>query len=119
MRDFRRYGVWEKAHLLTLDVYLAAAKFPAHEQFGLRSQLQRASSSIGLNISEGCGFESDAEFGRFVRIASGSASELEYGLLLARDLKYLSPECHQGLEARTQEVKRMLFALAKTLRSGA
>jgi len=117
MRDFRQYAVWQKAHLLTLAVYSAAASFPSHELFGLRSQVQRAAASIGLNISEGCGLETDAEFGRFLRIAAGSASELEYGLLLARDLKYLAPERHVELERQTQEVKRMLFALTRSLRS--
>ena len=116
MRDFRRYQVWGKAHALTLAVYDEVGRFPSHELFGLTSQLRRASSSIGMNIAEGCGFDSDAEFARFVRIAAGSASEVEYGLLLSRDLGYLPADKHTELERDVQEVKQMLYALGRRLK---
>ena len=91
MKDFHDLKVWQKAHALTLTVYRITADFPRQEQYGLTSQLRRASSSIPANLAEGCGRNSDAEFIRFCTIAAGSASELEYHLLLAHDLKLIWP----------------------------
>lgn len=78
MKDFRNLKVWEKSHQLTVEIYKATEKFPKHEQYGLTSQLRRASVSVAANIAEGCGRKSDADFGRFLGIAMGSVSELEY-----------------------------------------
>src|SRR6476659_2551092 len=97
MRIFRQLEVWKKAHEFTLEVYRVTASFPNHESFGLTSQIQRASASIGANIDEGCGRETDSDFKRFVEIARGSACEVEYHLLLARDLKLLSEQTHESL----------------------
>ena len=85
MRDFRELKVWEKSHQLALEVYSATTKFPKEELYGLTSQVRRSAVSIPANISEGCGRDSPAELLRFCRIAMGSASELEYELLLAHD----------------------------------
>lgn len=107
--------VWHKAHALTLEVYRVSNAFPREEMFGLSSQMRRASSSIPANIAEGCGRGGDGEFGRFLQIAMGSASELEYHLLLARDLGYLDGETHTSLETRVIEIKRMLTGLIRSL----
>ena len=89
MQDFKNLKVWEKAHRLTLDVYQVNADLPTEEMYGLTSQMRRASASIGANIAEGCGRRGDDEIStRFLQIACGSASELEYHLLLARDLEF-------------------------------
>ena len=85
MKDFRNLQVWEKAHKLTLSLYRATQSFPKEEVYGITSQLRRASSSIPTNIAEGCGRGSDAELGRFLQIAMGSASEVEYLALLVND----------------------------------
>jgi four helix bundle protein len=88
MKDFRNLQVWERAHHLTLTVYKMTANFPTEERFGLTSQIRRCSASIGANIAEGCGKRGNGEFQRFLQIASGSASELDYHLLLERDLGF-------------------------------
>ncbi len=111
MQDFRSLKVWEKAHQLTLEVYEATNKFPKEELYGLTSQIRRACASIPTNIAEGCGRGSNAEFSRFLQIAMGSASELEYHLLLAHDLKFLTEPAYVHLSASTIEVKKMLAAL--------
>jgi four helix bundle protein len=116
VRDFRELKVWEKSHKLTLRTYEATSSFPRQEMYGLASQLRRCSVSIPANIAEGCGRSGDAELGRFMLISMGSASELEYHLLLARDLGYLHSEQHQDLSQRTQEVKRMLSTFITKLR---
>lgn len=116
-RDFRRILAWEKAHLLTLDVYKASGRFPNDEKFGLVSQIRRAASSIPTNIAEGCGRDTLCELARFIDIANGSASEVEYQLLLARDLGYLAKDQHEDLSARLSEIRRMLVAFKKKLQS--
>ncbi len=117
MKDFHKLLVWKKAHELTLAVYQASSLFPDHERYGLTSQLQRASASIAANLAEGCGRESDGDFRRFVEIASGSACEVEYHLLLARDLKMLGEQDYQRLNRDVNEVKRMLASLSRRLRA--
>ena len=117
MRDFKKLAVWEKAHRLTLALYDATSRFPASEQYGLVSQVRRAAYSIPTNIAEGCGRDSDAELARFLRIAMGSGNELEYQLILARDLGYLAGEECSALTIQLLEVKRMLAGLLIRLRT--
>ena len=113
MNSFRDLIVWEKAHALTLASYCGTAGFPKQEVYGLISQIRRCSVSIAANIAEGCGKRSNAEFQRFLHIATGSASELEYHFLLAKDLGFLSDEEYKKLDQSTIEVKRMLAGLIK------
>jgi len=81
----------------------------------LTAQLRRAGSSIAANLAEGCGRNGDAELARFCSIAMGSASELEYHLLLARDLKLIKPKDYEALNQQATELKRMLTALMQKL----
>lgn len=115
MRDFRELKVWEKAHNLTLAVYKATASFPRDELYGLTSQIRRSCVSIAANIAEGCGRSGEAELGRFLQIALGSASELEYHLLLTRDLAFLDRKDYEHLASEVTEVKRMLTSFIQKL----
>jgi four helix bundle protein len=117
MRDFRQITVWEKSHQFTLAIYKAVGSFPTSERFGLTRQITRAASSIGANIAEGCGRGGDAEICRFLRIAIGSAFEVENHLLLARDLEFLKSEQHRALEEQIREVQKMLGAFIRKLKS--
>lgn len=116
MRNFREIKAWEKGRKLTLAVYQATKVFPADEKYGLTSQMRRASASIPTNIAEGCGRHSNAELARFMQISMGSASELEYLLMLARDLDLLAPDQHTQLHQQTVEVKKMLASFIGYLR---
>ena len=116
MKNFRDLKVWQKAHSLTLAIYQATIQFPADERFGLTNQIRRASASIGTNLAEGCGYNTDAMTKRFAQIAMGSASEVEYQLLLAHDLKYLATEDNQTLARNIEEVKRMLTGYIQSLK---
>lgn len=117
MRDFRKLAVWAKAHQLTLAIYRITAAFPRDELYGLTSQMRRSASSIPANIAEGCGRSGGAELARFLHIALGSASELEYRLLLAHGLGLLSTADHGHLAAGVTEVKRMLTSLMHKLQA--
>jgi len=117
MRNFKDLKVWEKAHRLTLDLYRTTRSFPQNELYGLTSQIRRASCSIGANLAEGCGRLSDPEMGRFLQIAMGSASELDYHLLLAKDLALLRPADYDRLSVNLAEVRRMLTSLIQRVRA--
>jgi four helix bundle protein len=119
MKDFRRLAVWHKAHQLVLSVYQATARFPKDELYGLTSQVRRSAASIPTNIAEGCGREGDRELARFIQIAFGSASELEYQLLLAHDLQYLDDPIYATLSVNVREVKQMLASLLRRMRGHA
>jgi four helix bundle protein len=118
VKDFRKLQVWEKSHQLVLAIYRATVAFPQTELYGLTSQIRRASASIPANIAEGCGREGDAELSRFFQIAMGSASELEYHLLLAHDLGFLNDGDFRQLAPKVVEVKQMLASFIKTLKLG-
>ncbi len=113
MKDFRELQVWDKSHKLTLRSYRLTESFPKHELFGLASQIRRCSSSIPANIAEGCGRIGNSELHRFLQIACGSANELEYHFLLARDLAYISGPDHVEIEKQLLEMKKMLVALTR------
>ena len=114
MQNFRDLEVWAKAHALVLDVYRTTTRFPREELYGFTSQLRRSAVSVSSNIAEGCG-RGRADFARFLRIAMGSASELEYQLLLAAELDFLGHDDARAFQERSQEVKRMLAALISKL----
>jgi four helix bundle protein len=117
MKDFRKLAVWEKAHSLTLAVYRPTAAFPHEEMYGLTSQIRRAAASIPANIAEGCCRSGDGEFRRFLHYAAGSTSELEYHLLLAKDLDFLNEQQYKRLNDQLSEVKRILITLIVKLKA--
>ena len=78
--------------------------------------MRRCSASVAANIAEGCGRPGNAEFARFLGMAMGSASELEYFALLAWDLKYLAPETYTHLANDVTEMRRMLNGLLSKVR---
>ena len=119
MRDFKKIQVWERAHRFTLDIYKITSTFPKEELYGLTSQMRRAAVSIPSNIAEGSGRDTQAELARFVHIASGSTSELEYQLLLAHDLGYINSNHYPKLDTEINEIKRMLKGFEKAVQANA
>jgi four helix bundle protein len=117
MRDFRSIGAWHKAHELVLSIYRTTADFPKEEMYGLTSQMRRAAMSIPANIAEGCGKNSDTELARYMQISMGSASELEYHLLLAKDLNFMDAATYDQLNNATIEVKKMLASFITRIRN--
>ena len=109
--------MWGRSHDLTLMIYELTSGFPRDEIYGLTSQIRRACASIPTNIAEGCGRDSSAEFARFLQIAMGSASETEYLILLAHDLKYLNDDQYVELIDIIVSVKKMLASLLRNMRT--
>ncbi len=115
MRDFKKLKVWQRSHQLVLDIYKSTEKFPKIELYGLTSQIRRSAVSIPSNIAEGCGKEEQAEFARYLRIAMGSANELEYQLILSHDLQYLTAEVFETLIDEVNQLKKMLVTFVKRI----
>jgi four helix bundle protein len=109
--DFKRLKVWRKAHALALNVHRVAVRIRGSDNAPLRSQLLRAAMSIPTNIVEGTGQTSGKEFGRFLSIALKSTSELEYHLMIARDIRLMSLSDFESLSAQAIEVRKMLHGL--------
>ncbi len=116
MRDYRELKVWEKAHRLTLDIYQVTKAFPREEIYGLQNQMRRSASSVPTNRAEGCGRDTVPELTRFLHIAMGSLSEVDYQLLLSRDLAYIGVPEYDRLSAQLQEVRRMLIAYIQKIK---
>ncbi|WP_294232209.1 MULTISPECIES: four helix bundle protein [Chryseobacterium] len=111
MRDFKKFEVWQLSHQLTLKIYTSTRNFPKEEIFGLTSQIRRSFASIGYNISEGSGRNSDKEFANFINIALGSSNEAENQLILAKDLNYINKNDYQNLLQELTTLKKKLVAL--------
>jgi len=110
MQDYRKLVVWQKSHQLTLDVYWITRTYPKEELYGLTSQTRRAATSIPANISEGCGRNSSADLARFLHIALGSAFELDYHFILARDLGFITDQDSIKFATDISEVRQMLYS---------
>ena len=117
MQNYKDLKVWEKAHDFTIKVYKATSLFPKEELFTLTSQIKKAASSIPANIAEGCGKHSNNEFAHFLNIALGSSNEVEYFLLLSKDLGYLAQELFDELFKLINEIKALLIVLISKVRT--
>jgi four helix bundle protein len=115
MADFKKLRVWKKAHALALCAHQAALSIRGSQYASLRSQIIRASMSIPANIVEGREQKTEAEFCRFLRYALSSASELEYHLIIARDINVIKPADFVEVLTPLKEVRMMLFGLLKRL----
>ena len=113
MRPFHDLLVWQRAHALTIHISRVTREYPDHEQWTLVSQTRRAALSIPANLAEGCGLSTPPQIHRHAVIAAGSASELEYHLLLARELGYLPAAAHAEALERLAEVRRLLAGFAR------
>jgi four helix bundle protein len=117
VHDFERLRVWRDAIGLAETVYLVTRRFPKAERFGMASQIQRAAVSVASNIAEGAGRGSNADFKRFLHIATASANEVASCAVLAGRLGWLKPDDHQAVRKQTDAIKRQLRALADSLQS--
>ncbi|MGN6493728.1 MAG: four helix bundle protein [Agriterribacter sp.] len=117
MRNFRNLSVWSKGHQLTLKIYALTKSYPKDETFGLISQLRRCAYSIPSNIAEGCGRNSAPDFKRFLVIAAGSSSELEYQLFLSKERNYISEMVFKELEKEIVEIRKMIYSFINKLDS--
>jgi four helix bundle protein len=117
LRDFKGLLVWKKAHALALNVYRVTRTDPGRDHAGLVGQSRRAAISVAANIAEGCGRETQRDFVKFLNIAFASATELEYHMILTRDLGVIGRAEFRGLNEQIEEVCRMLTGLIQRVRA--
>ena len=115
MGNYHQLSAWKRAHALTLAIYRSTESFPDRERYSLVAQLRRAAISVVSNIVEGASRRSDRELARFLRIAHGSACEVECQLLLSRDLGYLKHDEWSALNADCRELGKILNGLIRSL----
>ena len=118
MRDCRKFSIWKRSHELTVKIYKVIVHgFPESERYGLSSQIRRAVYSIPLNISEGCSRSSEKDFAHFLEISLGSANELEYCLLLTKDLSFINEAQYSVFNEKINAIKAMIINLIKKIRT--
>jgi len=116
MQNYRKLKIWERSHSLVLEIYRLTRAFPKEEIFGITAQLRRAASSVPANIVEGSARSSDPDFSRFLNIALGSLNELDYFLMLSRDLSYLDNKCHLQLQESIDHLRKMMISMITRLK---
>jgi len=116
MQDYKELKVWQKAHLLALDVYKVTKGFPKEEQFNITSQIRRAAISIPTNIAEGCGKFSNNDMAKFLQIALGSANEVEYLIFFSSELGLIEKASSDSSMKSIGEIKGMLISLIGKVR---
>ena len=116
MKSVEELDVFKLSHEMVLAIYEMTKTFPEDEKFGLTSQMRRAAYSVPMNLVEGVGRLNSREYRRFVGIAKGSAAEVKYQLLLARDLKYIDEKTYDSCRSNYERISQMLMGLAKSLK---
>ncbi len=116
MHKFKELKVWQKSRVLVKDVYKLTKELPSSEQFGITSQLRRATVSIPANIAEGAGRNSNKDFCRFLDIANGSSFEVETLFYLCLDLDYISTDTFSDINSKILEIQRMIYSLKSKMK---
>jgi len=116
VKDYRELLVWQKAMDLARSIYTITWNFPAHESYGLTSQMRRCAVSVPSNIAEGQARHKTTEFMRFIHIALGSLAELDTQVILSCDFGYINPDQRQVIEQQISELRRMISGLLRSLK---
>ena len=109
--------VWQKSIDLVKEIYSLCNKLPRNEEFGLVSQLKRASVSIPTNIAEGAARNTKKEFINFLYISLGSLSEIETLLLISKELVLITEIDYKNYMNKTNKINIMLNGLIRNLKS--
>lgn len=117
MQDYKDLIVWKRSHDFALSIYNSLAGFPKEETYNLVSQLKRASTSILANIAEGAGRFTQKDFASYLQNALSSSHEVEYLVLLSKDLGFFNLELYNTHIQNINEIKAMLISLIKKVRS--
>ena len=113
-QTFQDLIVWQKAHMLTLEIYKVTKRFPKEEVYGLISQMRRAAVSVSANVAEGYKKRGKLDKARFLNISEGSLNEIKYYLIHSKDLNYLSSE-YDKLNLLVDEISKLLSAYIRAI----
>ena len=117
VRSYKDLEVWQRSMQLAEDCYRATADFPREEMYGMTAQIRRAANSIPANIAEGYGRDQTGAFVQFLRIAQGSARELETHLILAARVRLLREDVRDMLLDECERISKMLRSMIRALQS--
>ncbi|NIN01691.1 MAG: four helix bundle protein [candidate division Zixibacteria bacterium] len=116
MKSVKDLDVFKLAHEMALAIYKITKSFPEEEEFGLTSQMRRAAYSVPMNLVEGANRLNSREYRQFVGVAKGSAAEVGYQLMLAKDLNYIDENTYKTNLLNYDRICQMLTGLAKSLK---
>lgn len=116
IKPHKKLNVWQLAMDIVEDVYNLTETFPAHERFGLTSQLRRCAVSVPSNIAEGAARNTTKGFVNFLHIAQGSLSELDTQLEISFRLKLINQEFLFSIDSKLLQVDQMLSGLISSLK---
>ncbi len=110
--------VREKSYAFALRV-IKVYRFLAEEkrEYVLSKQLLRAGTSVGANVEEAVGAQSEKDFAAKLTIAYKEARETHYWIRLLRDSDFLTPNQADSLLGDTDELLRILGSIQKTMKS--
>ena len=114
-RDYRKLRVFQESHALAAAIYQHTRGFPRDEWFGLRAQMRRAAVSVPCNIVEGNARGSTRDYLRFLHMALGSSSELQYLVALATELGFAAEDDWAPVRAQCEAVARQLQRLVERM----
>jgi len=115
IESYKDLEVWQMAMTLAEDCYLLTARFPKDEMYGMSTQVRRAAVSIPANIAEGYGRDQTGSFVQFLRIAQGSARELETHLILTQRIQLAEQRAVAPLQENCERISKMLRSLIRSL----
>lgn len=115
MNQFKNLEIWKRAVDFATAIYEATSIFPNEEKYGLTSQLRRCAISIGSNIAEGAGRNTDKDFKRFLSIAYGSSYELETQIIISINLELIDASLSEQLCAEIDELQKMIYTFTGKL----
>ncbi len=115
VRTYRDLNVWKNSIIFSKNIYSLTQKFPANQQYGLKSQMERAAVSVASNIAEGAGRNGTKEFIYHLGIALGSLFEVETQIIIAKEIGFINEEELSGLLKSTGEIGRMIAGLRVSL----
>lgn len=115
MHNDKKLQVWQDAVEIAVEVYALTKNFPSSEQFGLVSQLRRASVSVASNIAEGSGRNNNKEFNHFLGLAAGSSYELETQLIITSKLEFCDQNLLDSLIEKIEINQKMIYQLKNRL----
>lgn len=113
--NFRKLAMWKKSVELATDIYQKTRQYPKQETYGIVSQMRRSAVSISSNIAEGSGRKSKKEFCYFLRVAYGSACELETQLIISKNLNFMNEEFFLNLLKKNDEIQKMIYVFENNL----
>ena len=114
-RPHKKLLLWQEAMALVVQVYELTKVFPREEEFGLKSQLRRASVSVVSNIAEGLARKSNKDKLHFLNISQASLSELDTQVEISLRLQYIALTKFDFVQNQVIKIQKLLSGLSRNI----